>query len=136
MEFDVVEELKRYRGNKEWINSQIVRLRELEELEYNLKSPSLDGMPKAYNKPNYSLEILIDESKEIRNQIIDKQNRLNQLINKLEKIEPYIRMILYDKYIHGLNRYQIAKKYNYSEKTIERMLQRGLEELKNKQGKN
>ena len=55
------EDLKKYRGNKLWIDSQMELYQEMKQRAEGLKAVVLDGMPKAKNKPNYAIENLIDK---------------------------------------------------------------------------
>ena len=129
MEFDVVKELKHYRSSQEWIKSQLLMYEELREQAYSLKSPNFDGMPKAINKMNYALEELMDKYTELIDILTEKQNKLNKVIIALETLEPIQKTILSDRYIVGLRTYQIARKRNYSERTIHRIIHQGLEKL-------
>lgn len=130
MEFDVVKELKYYRSSQEWIKSQLLMYEELREQAYSLKSSNFDGMPKAINKMNYALEELMDKYTELIDILTEKQNKLNKVIIALETLEPIQKTILSDRYIIGLRTYQIARKRNYSERTIHRIIHQGLEKLK------
>lgn len=129
MEFDVVKELKHYRSSQEWIKSQLLMYEELREQAYSLKSPNFDGMPKAINKMNYALEELMDKYTELIDILTEKQNKLNKVIIALETLEPIQKTILSDRYIVGLRAHQIARKRNYSERTIHRIIHQGLEKL-------
>lgn len=129
MEFDVVEELKNFRFSQEWIKSQLLKYEELREQAYSLKSPKLDGMPKAPNTFNYALEELMDKYTELIDILKEKQNKLNKVIVALEELEPIQKTILSDRYIIGLRAHQIARKRNYSERTIHRIIHQGLEKL-------
>lgn len=129
MEFDVVKELKYYRSSQEWIKSQLLMYEELREQAYSLKSPNFDGMPKAINKMNYALEKFMDKYTELIDILTEKQNKLNKVIIALETLEPIQKTILSDRYIIGLRTYQIARKRNYSERTIHRIIHQGLEKL-------
>lgn len=129
MEFDVVEELKNFRFSQEWIKSQLLKYEELREQAYSLKSPNFDGMPKALYKVNYFLEELMDKYTELIDILTEKQNKLNKVIVALETLEPIQKTILSDRYIVGLRAHQIARKRNYSERTIHRIIHQGLENL-------
>lgn len=129
MEFDVVEELKNFRFSQEWIKSQLLKYEELREQAYSLKSPSFDGMPKSLYKVNYFLEELMDKYTELIDILKEKQNKLNKVIVALETLEPIQKTILSDRYIIGLRAHQIARKRNYSERTIHRIIHQGLEKL-------
>lgn len=58
------EDLKSYRYSQEWVEEQISKYEEMRERVYKL-SQLLDGMPKAQNKPNYTLEDLMDKFNEL-----------------------------------------------------------------------
>ena len=55
------EDLKKYKGNKLWIDDQIELYKEMKQRAEDLQAVVLDGMPKAKNKPNYAIENLIDK---------------------------------------------------------------------------
>ena len=129
MEFDVVEELKNFRFSQEWIKSQLLKYEELKEQAYSLKSPSFDGMPKALYKVNYFLEEIMDKYTELIDILKEKQNKLNKVIIALETLEPIQKTILSDRYIIGLRAYQIARKRNYSERAVYKIIRSGLEKL-------
>lgn len=129
MEFDVVEELKHYRFSQEWIKSQLLKYEELREQAYSLKSPKYDGMPKAINKMNDTLEELMDKYTELIDILTEKQNKLNKVIVALETLEPIQKKFLSDRYIVGLRAYQIARKRNYSERAVYKIIRSGLEKL-------
>ena len=134
MEFDVVEELKNFRFSQEWIKSQLLKYEELREQAYSLKSPNFDGMPKALYKVNYFLEELMDKYTELIDILTEKQNKLNKVIVALETLEPIQKTILSDRYIIGLRAHQIARKRNYSERAVYKIIRSGLEKLE-KMGK-
>ena len=129
MEFDVVEELKNFRFSQEWIKSQLLKYEELREQAYSLKSPNFDGMPKALYKVNYFLEELMDKYTELIDMLVEKQKQLNKVIIALETLEPIQKTILSDRYIIGLRAYQIARKRNYSERAVYKIIRNGLEKL-------
>jgi len=129
MEFDVVEELKNFRFSQEWIKSQLLKYEELREQAYSLKSPNFDGMPKALYKVNYFLEELMDKYTELIDMLVEKQKQLNKVIIALETLEPIQKTILSDRYIIGLRAYQIARKRNYSERAVYKIIRSGLEKL-------
>lgn len=129
MKFDVVEELKHYKFSQEWIKSQLLKYEELREQAYSLKSPKYDGMPKAINKMNDTLEELMDKYTELIDMLVEKQKQLNKVIIALETLEPIQKTILSDRYIIGLRAYQIARKRNYSERAVYKIIRSGLEKL-------
>ena len=130
MEFDVVEELKNFRFSQEWIKSKLLEYEELRERAYRLKSPNIDGMPKALYKVNYFLEEIMDMYTELIDILTEKQNKLNKVIIALETLEPIQKTILSDRYIVGLRVHQIARKRNYSERAVYKIIRSGLEKLK------
>ena len=76
---------------------------------------NMDGMPKAKNKPNYTLEELIDSSNELiklLNDDIIKQKQIIEQLNNMEN-EAY-HTILYLRYIHNESFEEIAEKIGYS----------------------
>lgn len=134
MEFDVVEELKNFKFSQEWIKSKLLEYEELRERAYSLKSPNIDGMPKALYKVNYFLEEIMDMYTELIDILTEKQNKLNKVIIALETLEPIQKTILSDRYIVGLRVHQIARKRNYSERAVYKIIRSGLEKLEG--GKN
>ena len=136
MEFDVVEELKNFRFSEEWINAQLLKYEELREQAYSLKSPKLDGMPKVLNQFNYALEELMDKYTEKIDMLTEKQNKLNKVIVALETLEPIQKTILSDRYIVGLRAHQIARKRNYSERAVYKIIKSGLEKLEKMEKEN
>lgn len=107
------EDLKNYRYNQQWVEEQISKYEEMKEKAYNLGQVT-DGMPKPKNKPNYTLEDLIDKFNEILEVMYKNQNKQNEIIEQLDLIEPLYRNILYFRYIKGLSLEQISEKIGYN----------------------
>lgn len=108
------EDLKQLKYSIEWVNSQIDKYKEQRELVFNI-SQTLDGLPKAQNKPNYALENLIDKYNELLNILAKEQKKINNTIEQLGKLEPIYRIILHKRYIEGKSFENIAleMKYDY-----------------------
>ncbi len=106
------EDLKQLKYSIEWVNSQIDKYKEQRELVFNI-SQTLDGLPKAQNKPNYALENLIDKYNELLNILAKEQQKINNTIEQLGKLEPIYRIILHKRYIEGKNFETIATEINY-----------------------
>lgn len=107
------EDLKKYRYNQKWIDRQLERYREQKAIVENISS-TLDGMPKAKNKPNYKLEELMDSYDEIIDILIRDQEKQNEIMKAIRLInEPY-RTILTDKYIDDMSLEDIADEIGYS----------------------
>lgn len=107
------EDLKNYRYNQKWVEEQISNYEEMKERVYNL-SQAIDGMPKAQNKPNYTLEDLMDKFNEILEIIYENQEKQNNIVKQLDKIEPIYRNILYLRYIKGLDLEEISTEIGYN----------------------
>lgn len=107
------EDLKNYRYNQKWVEEQISKYEEMKERVYNL-SQAIDGMPKAQNKPNYTLEDLMDKFNEILEIIYENQEKQNNIVKQLDKIEPLYRNILYLRYIKGLDLEEISTEIGYN----------------------
>lgn len=107
------EDLKNYRYNQKWVEEQISKYEEMKERVYNLRQ-AIDGMPKAQNKPNYTLEDLMDKFNEILEIIYKTQEKQNEIIKQLSLLEPLHRNILYLRYIDGKSLEEISTEINYS----------------------
>lgn len=107
------EDLKSYRYSQEWVEEQISKYEEMRERVYKL-SQLLDGMPKAQNKPNYTLEDLMDKFNELIEIVYKDQEKLNLIIKQLNKLKPLHKIILYKRYIKGKTVEEIAIEINYS----------------------
>ena len=73
------EDLKNYKYNKNWIKRQLENYEEQKTIVYNI-TQSLDGMPKAKNKPNYGLENLMDQYDKILKILEKDQERQNEIL--------------------------------------------------------
>ena len=77
---------------------------------------SLDGMPKAHNKPNYTIEEFIDSSTAIialMNQDLEKEKAIMTQINSMSNY--LYKRILYDRYVlrKSFDEISEAIKYDY-----------------------
>ena len=77
---------------------------------------SLDGMPKAHNKPNYTIEEFIDSSTAIIaliNQDLEKEKAIMTQINSMSNY--LYKRILYDRYVlrKSFDEISEAIKYDY-----------------------
>lgn len=107
------EDLKNYRYNQQWLDEQIEKYEEMKEKVYNL-GQVIDGMPKPQNKPNYTLEDLMDKFNELLEIFYINQAKQNEIVQQLGLIEPLYRNILYFRYIKGLGLEQISAEIGYS----------------------
>lgn len=107
------EDLKKYRHAQNWINRQLERYEEQRTMVLNITS-SLDGMPKAKNKTNYSLENLLDSYNELINILKQDQEKQNKIILQIREVEEPYRTILTDKYILGMSLEEISVDIAYS----------------------
>ena len=71
-------------------------------------------MPKAKNKPNYGLEDLMDQYDKILEISKKDQEKQNEIILQIRKLEEPYRTILTDKYILGMSLEEISIDINYS----------------------
>lgn len=107
------EDLKNYRYNQQWLDEQIEKYEEMKEKVYNL-GQVIDGMPKPQNKPNYTLEDLMDKFNELLEIFYINQAKQNEIVQQLDLIEPLYRNILYFRYIKGLGLEQISAEIGYN----------------------
>ena len=107
------EDLKNYRYNQNWIKRQLENYEEQKTIVYNI-TQNLDGMPKAKNKPNYGLEDLMDQYDKILEILKKDQEKQNEIILQIRKLEEPYRTILTDKYILGMSLEEISIDINYS----------------------
>lgn len=115
------EDLKKYRGNKLWIDDQIDLYKEMKQHAEGLKAVVLDGMPKAHNKPNYAIENLIDKYNFILEILAKEQEKLNNIILQLKEVEEPYRTILAKYYVQGKTLVKVADEMNYNYEYVKRM---------------
>lgn len=114
------EDLKNYKYNQNWIKRQLENYEEQKTIVYNI-TQSLDGMPKAKNKPNYGLENLMDQYDKILKILEKDQERQNEILLQIRKIEEPYRTILTDKYILGMSLEEISVEIGYAYENVCRM---------------
>lgn len=107
------EDLKQYKYAQKWIKNQLEKYEEQRTLVYNI-SQNLDGMPRAQNKPNYSVENLLDKYDELIQILKKDQERQNEIILQIRKIKEPYRTILTDKYILNMSLEEVAVDINYA----------------------
>ena len=115
------EDLKKYKGNKLWIDDQIELYKEMKQRAEDLQAVVLDGMPKAQNKTNYAIENLIDKYNFILEILAKDQERLNNIILQLKEVEEPYRTILTKYYIQGKTLVKVADEMNYNYEYVKRM---------------
>ena len=108
------EDLKKYRGNKLWIEEQIELYTEMKQRAEGLKAVVLDGMPKAKNKTSYAIENLIDKYDFILNELVKDQEKLIEILMQLKRVDDPFRKLLFKYYIKGKNFIKVADEMNYS----------------------
>ena len=108
------EDLKKYKGNKLWIDDQIELYKEMKQRAEDLQAVVLDGMPKAKNKPNYAIENLIDKYNFILNELAKEQEKQIEILMQLRKVENPFRRLLFKYYIQGKTFVKVADEMNYS----------------------
>lgn len=114
------EDLKNYRYNKNWIKRQLESYEEQKTIVNNI-TQNLDGMPKAKNKPNYGLENLMDQYDKILEILKKDQEKQNEIILQIRKLEEPYRTILTDKYILGMSLEEISVDIGYAYENVCRM---------------
>ena len=114
------EDLKNYRYNKNWIKRQLENYEEQKAIVYNI-TQNLDGMPKAKNKPNYGLEDLMDQYDKILEILEKDQEKQNEIILQIRRLEEPYRTILTDKYILGMSLEEISVEIGYAYENVCRM---------------
>ena len=114
------EDLKNYRYNQVWIKRQLERYQEQKAMVYSI-SQNLDGMPKAKNKPNYGIENLMDQYDKILEILGKDQEKQNEIILQIRRIEEPYRTILTDKYILGMSLEETSVDIGYAYENVCRM---------------
>ena len=114
------EDLKKYKYNQKWIKRQLERYQEQLSTVMNI-SASLNGMPKAKNKPNYALEELMDKYNEIINILKKDQEKQNEILMHIHKIDEPYRTVLTDKYILEMSLEEISVDIGYAYENVCRM---------------
>lgn len=114
------EDLKKYRYNKNWIKRQLEIYEEQKAIVYNI-TQNLDGMPKVKNKTNYSLENLMDKYNYILQILEEDQEKQNEILIQIRKLEEPYRTILTDKYILGMSLEEISVEIGYAYENVCRM---------------
>lgn len=107
------EDLKKYKYSQKWITRQLEKYEEQRTVVLNITS-SLDGMPKAKNKTNYSLENLMDSYDNLLKILKDDQDKQNEILLQIREVEEPYRTILTDKYILGMSLEEISVDIAYS----------------------
>ena len=114
------EDLKNYKYNQKWIKRQLEKYEEQKAIVYGI-TQNLDGMPKAKNKPNYSLENLMDQYDKILEILEKDQKKQNEIILQIRKLEEPYKTILTDKYILGMSLEEISVEIGYAYENVCRM---------------
>lgn len=114
------EDLKNYKFNQQWIKRQLDKYQEQKTMVYSI-SQNLDGMPKAKNKPNYGLENLMDQYNKILEILEKDQEKQNEIILQIRRLEEPYRTILTDKYILGMSLEEISVEVGYAYENVCRM---------------
>ena len=78
-------------------------------------------MPKAKNKPNYSLENLMDQYDKILEILEKDQGKQNEIILQIRRLEEPYKTILTDKYILGMSLEEISVEIGYAYENVCRM---------------
>lgn len=106
------EDLKGLKYSQEWVKEQIEKYEEQRTIVMNI-SQNLDGMPKPQNKPNYSLENLIDSYNELINILTKEQKKINRILEQINMLKPVYRTILTKRYLYGENFETISTEIDY-----------------------
>ena len=108
------EDLKNYKDNKEWVDEQLDDYNERVGRITSL-TQAITGLPKAQGKPNYELEKLIDDFKDILEIVQKEQEKLKKVLEQLNKLPNSLhKRILTKRYIEGKKLEQVAIEVNYS----------------------
>ena len=107
------EDLKLYRHSQKWVKEQLEKYEEQRTMAMNI-SQNLDGMPKAQNKPNYTLENLIDQYNYIINILTEDQKKQNKILEQVRLVKEPYRTILTDKYVNGKSLEEVSVNIGYS----------------------
>lgn len=114
------EDLKNYKYSQKWVKRQLEKYEEQKTMVYNI-TQNLDGMPKAKNKTSYKLEALMDQYDRIIDILEEDQNKQNEILLQIRKLnEPY-KTILTDKYILGMSLEEISVDIGYAYENVCRM---------------
>lgn len=106
------EDLINYKDNKDWVDEQLQDYNERIERVMSL-TQAITGLPKAQGKPNYELEKIIDDFKEIFEIIHKEQKRLNEVLKQVNELKPLYKKIITKRYIEGKKLEQVATEVNY-----------------------
>ena len=96
------EDLKKYKYNQKYIKRQLEDYEEKLETVQKLTA-SYSDMPKAQNKPNYTIENLMDKYNEIIEILNKDQERQNEIIFHIRRLEEPFKTILTDRYIYDMS---------------------------------
>ena len=107
------EDLINYKDNKNWVDEQLEDYNERIERVMSL-TQAITGLPKAQGKPNYELEKIIDDFKEIFEIIHKEQEKLNKVLKQVNELKPLYKNILTKRYIEGKKLEQVATEVNYN----------------------
>lgn len=114
------EDLKQYKYSQRWIKEQLNRYEEQRSMVYNL-SQNLDGMPKAQNKPNYTLEDLMDQYDYILELLNKEQEKQNKILGQIMQVDEPYRTILTSRYIDNKSLEEISTIIGYAYENTCRM---------------
>lgn len=114
------EDLKNYKYSQKWVKRQLERYEEQKTMVLNINKIA-DGMPHAKNKPNYSLENLLDKYDEILEILKKDQEKQNKILMQIRKLEEPYRTILTDKYILNMTLEETAVDIGYAYENTCRM---------------
>ena len=85
-------------------------------------TPKLDGLPKAKNKSNYTIEEFLDSSNELIRLYNEEIKKEKEIFNQLQKMENekyrtvlYLRYIVYATEQNSLEKTALDMNYNYND---------------------
>lgn len=107
------EDLKNYRYSQKWVKQQLAYFEEQRTRVLSI-TQVLDDMPHAKNKPNDALEELMDALNEFISKFTKQQDKLNNIMEQLEKLTPLHRLVLTENYINNKSLEEISTIINYS----------------------
>ena len=110
-------DLKNYRSNQEWIQSQMEYIEEQKE-RVNKLTATLSDMPTGSREVQdgmaEKLARLMDCFNDLLENIVKEQNEQKKILAKLNEVEQPYRLLLYKMYVEGKSLVKVADEMGYS----------------------
>lgn len=110
-------DLKNYRSNQEWIQSQMEYIEEQKE-RVNKLTATLSDMPTGSREVQdgmaEKLARLMDCFNNLLENIVKEQQEQKRILEKLNEVEQPYRLLLYKMYVEGKSLVKVADEMNYS----------------------